>query len=137
MPQDITRSVVLELCRENRIACLKADVKLAEILSANEVFCSGKMGETVQSKKSTGDKLALQSSVQCSKTVRTALTINSQFWNASLGLVCVSTSVATYAHSQLMSTGGNVCSFVVSDDSNRTAITLSPYHSRPIPSRAR
>jgi branched-chain amino acid aminotransferase len=44
-PEGITRSVILELCRANGIDCLEADLTLAEAYRADEVFCTGTMGE--------------------------------------------------------------------------------------------
>jgi branched-chain amino acid aminotransferase group I len=44
-PEGITRAVVLELCRANNIPCHERDVSLAEVHRADEVFCSGTMGE--------------------------------------------------------------------------------------------
>ena len=44
-PEGVTRGVVLELCRENRIPCEEADISLAEVHRADEVFCTGTMGE--------------------------------------------------------------------------------------------
>lgn len=44
-PEGITRSVLLELCRANGIDCLEADLTLAEAYRADEVFCTGTMGE--------------------------------------------------------------------------------------------
>ncbi len=44
-PEGITRTVVLELCAEAGIACQERDVSLAEFYRADEVFCTGTMGE--------------------------------------------------------------------------------------------
>ena len=44
-PEGVTRSVVLDLCRANGIACAEADVSLAEAYRADECFCTGTMGE--------------------------------------------------------------------------------------------
>ena len=44
-PEGITRSVILELCLANGIACEEADMTLAEAYRADEVFCTGTMGE--------------------------------------------------------------------------------------------
>lgn len=44
-PEGITRSVILELCRANGIDCQEADLTLAEAYRADEVFCTGTMGE--------------------------------------------------------------------------------------------
>lgn len=44
-PEGITRAAVLELCRAGAIPCEERDVSLAEVHQADEVFCSGTMGE--------------------------------------------------------------------------------------------
>jgi len=44
-PEGITRSVVLQLCREYGIPCREGDFSLAELYRADEAFCTGTMGE--------------------------------------------------------------------------------------------
>lgn len=44
-PEGITRSVVLQLCREHGIPCREGDFSLAELYRADEAFCTGTMGE--------------------------------------------------------------------------------------------
>ena len=44
-PEGITRSTVLAICRAQSIACEVRDLSLTELYRANEVFCSGTMGE--------------------------------------------------------------------------------------------
>lgn len=44
-PEGITRSVILELCASNGIDCREADMTLSEAYRADEVFCTGTMGE--------------------------------------------------------------------------------------------
>jgi branched-chain amino acid aminotransferase len=44
-PEGITRAAVLELCRAGAILCEERDVSLAAVHQADEVFCSGTMGE--------------------------------------------------------------------------------------------
>lgn len=44
-PEGITRQTVLELCRANGIAHQEKDVTLTEVYRADEVFCTGTMGE--------------------------------------------------------------------------------------------
>jgi branched-chain amino acid aminotransferase len=46
-PEGITRATVLELCRQNGIAYEERDVSLMEFYRADEVFCTGTMGELV------------------------------------------------------------------------------------------
>ena len=44
-PEGITRETVLGLCREQRIAHEVRDVSLTEVFRADEMFCTGTMGE--------------------------------------------------------------------------------------------
>ncbi len=44
-PEGITRATVLELCRRNGIPHEERDMSLAEIYRADEMFCTGTMGE--------------------------------------------------------------------------------------------
>lgn len=44
-PEGVTRSTVLELCRHHQIAHEVCDLSLAEFHRADEVFCTGTMGE--------------------------------------------------------------------------------------------
>jgi branched-chain amino acid aminotransferase len=44
-PEGITRSVVLQLCRDHGILHEVADLSLTEIYRADEMFCTGTMGE--------------------------------------------------------------------------------------------
>jgi branched-chain amino acid aminotransferase len=44
-PEGITRSVVLQLCREHGIPCTERDLSLVELYRADEAFCTGTMGE--------------------------------------------------------------------------------------------
>jgi branched-chain amino acid aminotransferase len=44
-PEGITRAVVLELCQAAGIDCRQRDVSLAEVYRADEMFCTGTMGE--------------------------------------------------------------------------------------------
>jgi len=44
-PEGITRSVVLEICREQGIAHAERDLSLTEVYRADEMFCTGTMGE--------------------------------------------------------------------------------------------
>jgi branched-chain amino acid aminotransferase len=44
-PEGVTRATVLELCREHGISSREADLSLTEFYRADEVFCSGTMGE--------------------------------------------------------------------------------------------
>jgi branched-chain amino acid aminotransferase len=44
-PEGITRATVLDLCRANGIPHAQRDLSLAEIYRADEMFCTGTMGE--------------------------------------------------------------------------------------------
>ncbi len=44
-PEGITRATVIEICATERIPCYETDLKLDEAYRADEVFCSGTMGE--------------------------------------------------------------------------------------------
>ena len=44
-PEGITRAVVLELCRELEIPCRECNFSLTEVYRADEMFCTGTMGE--------------------------------------------------------------------------------------------
>lgn len=44
-PEGVTRETVLELCRREGIPCREDDLSLTEFYRADEVFCSGTMGE--------------------------------------------------------------------------------------------
>lgn len=44
-PEGITRAAVLELCRANDIPCEERDLSLSEAYRADEMFCTGTMGE--------------------------------------------------------------------------------------------
>ena len=44
-PEGITRATVLELCASAKIACIETDLTLDDAYCADEIFCSGTMGE--------------------------------------------------------------------------------------------
>jgi branched-chain amino acid aminotransferase len=44
-PEGITRATVLEICEANRIPHEERDLKIDEFYNANELFCTGTMGE--------------------------------------------------------------------------------------------
>ncbi|MCW5753767.1 MAG: aminotransferase class IV [Phycisphaeraceae bacterium] len=44
-PEGITRATVLGICRREGIACRERDISLMELYRADEVFCTGTMGE--------------------------------------------------------------------------------------------
>lgn len=41
----ITRGLIMEICRANDIPCMEKNISLAELYSADEIFCTGTMGE--------------------------------------------------------------------------------------------
>ena len=44
-PEGITRATVLEICATENISCLETDLTLDDLYAADEVFCTGTMGE--------------------------------------------------------------------------------------------
>ena len=44
-PEGITRATVMEICAAEKIRCVEADLSLVDVYSAEEVFCTGTMGE--------------------------------------------------------------------------------------------
>lgn len=46
-PEGITRGIVLRMCHELTLPCEERDITLAEVYRADEVFCTGTMGELV------------------------------------------------------------------------------------------
>ncbi|MFT3920995.1 MAG: aminotransferase class IV [Myxococcales bacterium] len=44
-PEGITRTVVLEICQKENILCAERDLSLTEVYRADEMFCTGTMGE--------------------------------------------------------------------------------------------
>ena len=57
-PEGITRATVLGLCRKTGIPCEERDLSLAEVYRADEVFCTGTMGELVPVVKVDGRVIA-------------------------------------------------------------------------------
>jgi len=46
-PEGITRATVIELCAANRLPCYVRDISVSEVYCADEMFCTGTMGELV------------------------------------------------------------------------------------------
>lgn len=46
-PEGITRATVLDLCQEHGIPCEERDISLTEVYRADEMFCTGTIGELV------------------------------------------------------------------------------------------
>ncbi len=44
-PEGITRATVIEICAGQRIPCVETDLTLGDIYRADEIFCTGTMGE--------------------------------------------------------------------------------------------
>jgi branched-chain amino acid aminotransferase len=44
-PDGITRATVIEICGAEKIRCVQTDLSPVDVYGANEVFCTGTMGE--------------------------------------------------------------------------------------------
>ena len=44
-PEGITRATVMEICAAEKIRCVEADLSPVDIYGAEEMFCTGTMGE--------------------------------------------------------------------------------------------
>jgi branched-chain amino acid aminotransferase len=44
-PEGITRATVLEICAAEKIPCVETDLSLVDLYGADEMFCTGTMGE--------------------------------------------------------------------------------------------
>src|SRR5437899_11718173 len=44
-PEGITRATVIEIAAAEKIRCVEADLSLVDVYSADEMFCTGTMGE--------------------------------------------------------------------------------------------
>lgn len=44
-PEGITRATVIEICAAGKIHCVETDLSLVDIYGADEIFCTGTMGE--------------------------------------------------------------------------------------------
>jgi branched-chain amino acid aminotransferase len=64
-PEGITRAAVLELCEKHGIAFAVRDITPAEIHSADEVFCSGTMGELTPVSRSTRRSITINCPGRC------------------------------------------------------------------------
>ncbi|HEV7667466.1 MAG TPA: aminotransferase class IV [Thermoanaerobaculia bacterium] len=58
-PEGITRATVLELCRKNGIPHAERDLSLTEAYRAEEVFCTGTMGELAAVKEIDGRRIGI------------------------------------------------------------------------------
>jgi len=57
-PEGITRETVLEICRAQRIPHAERDISMTEVYRADEVFCTGTMGELAAVTKVDGRTIA-------------------------------------------------------------------------------
>src|SRR5438552_4170197 len=44
-PEGITRAMVIEICAAEKIRCIETDLSVVDVYGANEIFCTGTMGE--------------------------------------------------------------------------------------------
>jgi branched-chain amino acid aminotransferase len=44
-PEGITRATIFEICAAEKIRCVETDLSLADVYRAQEIFCTGTMGE--------------------------------------------------------------------------------------------
>jgi branched-chain amino acid aminotransferase len=44
-PEGITRATVIEICAAENIRCVETDLSVVDVYGANEIFCTGTMGE--------------------------------------------------------------------------------------------
>src|SRR6185437_10301956 len=44
-PEGITRATVIEICAAEKIRCVETDLSVVDVYAANEIFCTGTMGE--------------------------------------------------------------------------------------------
>jgi len=54
-PEGITRATVLEICAANQILCAEMDLTLEDVCAADEMFCTGTMGELAAVTKVDGN----------------------------------------------------------------------------------
>ena len=54
----ITRGLVIELAEANKIPCIEKNISLTELYAADEVFCTGTMGELTPINKIDGRKIS-------------------------------------------------------------------------------
>src|SRR5205823_820413 len=44
-PEGITRATVIEICGAEKIGCVETDLSVVDVYRADEIFCTGTMGE--------------------------------------------------------------------------------------------
>jgi branched-chain amino acid aminotransferase len=57
-PEGITRATIMEICAAQRIICREQDISLTEVYRADEMFCTGTMGEIAPAIKVDGRTIA-------------------------------------------------------------------------------
>jgi branched-chain amino acid aminotransferase len=57
-PEGITRATILEICQAKAIACAECDLTLGDLYRADEMFCTGTMGELAGVVKLDGRSVA-------------------------------------------------------------------------------
>jgi branched-chain amino acid aminotransferase len=57
-PEGITRATIMEICAAQQIACREQDISVSEVYRADEVFCTGTMGEIAPVIKVDGRTIA-------------------------------------------------------------------------------
>lgn len=60
-PEGITRATVLDLCKQNGIPNRETDLSLTDVYNADEMFCTGTMGELVPVIKVDGRQIGAES----------------------------------------------------------------------------
>ena len=44
-PEEITRATIIEICATEKIRCIETDLSMVDVYGADEMFCTGTMGE--------------------------------------------------------------------------------------------
>jgi len=68
----ITRGLCIELARDNNIVCIEKNISLTELYAADEVFCTGTMGELTPIKLIDGRDISNDKDSDIMKTLNTA-----------------------------------------------------------------
>jgi branched-chain amino acid aminotransferase len=66
-PEGITRATVLQLCRDHQIDCDETDLSLTDVYRADEMFCTGTMGEIAPVVQVDGRRIG---SGECGQTTK-------------------------------------------------------------------
>jgi len=65
----ITRGLIIELCEQHNISCAEKNISLTELYNADEVFCSGTMGELTPITAIDGRIIENNSGIEMSKNL--------------------------------------------------------------------